>query len=364
MTVLSSINNLPSAAVASSRIPSLDGLRAIAIGIVLFAHGASTVSTDNPIYQLIVSYLGNGRFGVVLFFVLSGYLITTLMKREIEKTSQFNLQKFHYRRFFRILPVFLLYLITVTFLANRNVITLTPEQIFFTSCFLINYSHIWLDTSDPSYWFLGHFWCLAIEIHFYLIWPLVLVYGGFRRALQIAVAVVLLSPAIRLLTYLLFPSVQAHITVMTHTSLDPLMLGAIVALVQDKARFQHFAEKIFKIPHFPLLCVCLIFLSRTFDLAFDGMYYLPLGYALDSLLFAALTHYYVSKPHGQVGRILNSHLLASIGLISYSLYVWQQLFLTELNLTWLGSFPVNYVVVFVVATTSYLCIEKPFLKLR
>ena len=105
-------------------------------------------------------------------------------------------------------------------------------------------------------------------------------------------------------------------------------------------------------------------ISPLLNAKFAGAYELPVGRTITAVSIAIIILYATRRPETLVGRMLNSRVMAFIGVLSYSLYVWQQLFLTSLNTTWTGKYPVNLAVCFAVATISYYFIERPFLRLK
>ena len=108
-----------------------------------------------------------------------------------------------------------------------------------------------------------------------------------------------------------------------------------------------------------LLCV-----STPLTFAFRGTYTLPIGRSIDAACACAIVLAMTRHPASLAGRLLNTRVLVHVGVLSYSLYLWQQLFLTSLNTTWTGRLPVSLLCAYLAALTSYLVIEKPFLALK
>lgn len=138
--------------------PALDGLRTIAVGIVLCAHGG-------------VTWFRSGGVGVDIFFVLSGFLITTILRTECQRTSGINFRNFYARRFLRLAPAL--------FLTCAVVAVAKPamgEPFPGTDIALaLSYTANWAQALYGHYMtWLNHCWSLAIEEQFYLIWPLVI----------------------------------------------------------------------------------------------------------------------------------------------------------------------------------------------
>src|SRR5882672_6614569 len=95
---------------SGGQIPSLNGLRAISIALVLMGHAAATMPYDSPMLRLAMHFLGNANAGVLTFFVISGYLITTLLRTEMERHGTLDLRGFYLRRVLRIFPAFYAYI--------------------------------------------------------------------------------------------------------------------------------------------------------------------------------------------------------------------------------------------------------------
>ena len=172
---------------APARIPSLDGLRAISIALVLFAHTSGTAFF--PSFVFLRRHLGN--FGVRVFFVISGYLITTLLLKELDKTGRISLKLFYIRRVFRIFPAAYFYLAVAAVLLAFGLVELEWNDIVFGFTYTTNY-----DPVRP--WHTIHLWSLSVEEQFYLIWPATLAFLGRRRAMVAAAAMIAVAPLLRI----------------------------------------------------------------------------------------------------------------------------------------------------------------------
>ncbi len=132
------------------RIPSLDGCRAISILLVVVAHLCETPAFQafDPYARLMFHF---GPYGVEVFFVISGFIITTLLLNEERRNGSVSIRKFYIRRAFRIWPVAYAYLLVVAVLAWSHVISVAPHHFFYAGAFLMN--HV-----QETNWFTGHFW--------------------------------------------------------------------------------------------------------------------------------------------------------------------------------------------------------------
>jgi peptidoglycan/LPS O-acetylase OafA/YrhL len=348
--------------VDGGRIPSLDGLRAISIMFVIIGHCSATLprvdGTAGALVQGFTFIAGNGEMGVTVFFVLSGFLITTLLLKELRKTGRLSIKTFYVRRAFRIWPAFYLMVAVVVFLGVIKAIPLTAGEVASAGLFFWNYY------PHGVTWFLGHTWSLAVEEQFYFVWPLLLKFLGTGRAMWFAAGVIAIEPLIRVANYALVPAMRSHIGIMGHTRADSLMIGALAALLYAKPKFEQLINRLFAW-HLPLAGGCfLLFVNPFLEEKGRGGYMLPAGFLLQSCIIALIMLWAIQNPDRWFGRMLNSRVAVHLGLISYSLYLWQQIFLTPLNRTFTGVFPLNLVCTFAVAECSYWFVERSFLSWR
>ncbi len=206
---------------ADIRIPSLDGLRAISIALVLIAHLAGT--RNFPLSEVTGNFWGLGEFGVRVFFVISGFLITGLLMQELNgEGGRIRLGRFYLRRTLRIFPPYYSLLAALGIASLLGAVTLAPHDLAHSATYTSNYD---LGRS----WFVGHTWSLSVEEQFYLLWPAVLLMAGLRRGFFIAAAVVLLSPFIRVAEWELFRSAGAGVGMRFETVADSIATGCLLA---------------------------------------------------------------------------------------------------------------------------------------
>ncbi len=342
----------------NARIPSLDGLRAISIILVVIGHwGATDAGSHVPLW--LMSIFGNGSLGVTVFFVLSGFLITTLLVKEYGATGRVSIKDFYIRRAFRIWPAFYALLGCVAVLGAFHAIQVTRGELLSSGLYFWNYYPY------GKCYFLAHTWSLSVEEQFYVLWPLLLGLAGPRRAVWVAFALIVLEPFIRVGTYLLVPSMRAHIPIMVHTRADSLMIGSWAALLYRNGRFQGWLQKLFAW-RLPLIGGIYVFFIDIFLTGrWGGAYMLPVGYSVQNVCIALLMLWAIQHPFDNLfGRLLNARVAVHIGHISYSLYLWHVLFLSRENTTVSGTLPWNWILAIGVAELSYWFIEQPFLGLR
>ena len=350
-------------------IPSLDGLRAISVVMVVGLHTLQRYSATHAV-GLGWFVLLNGALGVRIFFVISGYLITRLLLREREKTGTIGLGSFYVRRAFRILPPLYVYLLFLLALAAAGLLKVRLTEVLAAALFVRNYA------TGQGLWALEHTWSLCIEEQFYLLWPAVLVActaGGadLRRgraiAARVALVVIVVSPIVRLASFAAHVP-YLHNATMFHMQADPLMFGCLAALLEGRARFERMYAWVTRRWWIP--AVLLFLVSGTLELRFQNYWMLPLGLTVDGFLLMMLILWAVRNADSAPGRLLNFAPVRRLGMLSYSIYLWQTFFLHERNLEvfgghyWINTFPGNWLAILVCAVISYYAVEQPALRLR
>jgi peptidoglycan/LPS O-acetylase OafA/YrhL len=345
------------------RIRSLDGLRAISILLVLIGHGFTTLPHSSQLERF-APYFGNAQLGVLTFFVISGYLITHLLCGEWEALGKIQLRSFYFRRVLRIFPAFYTYLLVVVMLRVWGWLSTPYPDIAIASIFLTNYKHCFSILTNDDYWFVGHFWTLSLEEQFYLLWPATILVLGLSRVHRVALSIILAAPIIRVISYFIWPEARAQLGMMLHTAADPIMIGCLAALYQGHPKFEATLKRLSSWL-WPLLAgLFLLVGSPWLRVQFQGAYEMTVGLSLSGIAVAFILLWVLRQPSTQFSRLLSTPLLVHIGVLSYSLYLWQQLFLTPRNTGIFGMFPLNFVACFVVAELSYWIVESPFLRLR
>ena len=338
-----------------NRIPCLDGLRAISIALVLVEHLPSCTYFPMTVDQAQLWRLSHiGRLGVRVFFVLSGYLISTLLFRELTKRGRIDLGKFYFRRTLRIFPAYFVLVAIVAGLAAAGVIQLLPGDLFHAVTYTMNYH-------APRAWWLGHAWSLAVEEQFYLLWPAVLLLFGRRRGLQGALLVVIALPFWRFGSH----RYLGHDPLMGesfHTVADSIATGCLLAGFRDSLQ---------RSPTWVAIRESRVFILVPFAVLaahFAGQDHTGLRtlitYSAQNFGIAACLDWVLAKPQSTVGRFLELRPMVWVGVISYSLYLFQQLFLNCRVGGIAPPFPVNIALAFVAASLSYYLVERPFLTMR
>ena len=345
---------------AGFHIPSLDGLRAFSFGLVFVAH----VGLGNVV---------PGGFGVTVFFFLSGFLITTLMRMEWDKTNDVSLRKFYLRRVLRILPPFYLVLVTTTLLCAAGIIRAQPEPWAVAAQFL-HYANYWIVRHGDGGFApgTGVYWSLAVEEHFYFLFPLL--YLALRRlrasaARQATLLAILCGCALLWRCALVFGlhSAVDRTYVASDARFDSILFGCLLAVfgnpVLDPAPAREQAWKLLWLP-LAVLTLVATFLIR------DPGFRETLRYSLQGMALIPVFVCAVRYPTWGVMRLLNYRPVAYLGVISYSLYlVHHVIFFAVIDRLGdrLGLFMCSLLALassIAVAWVMQHVIEKPFARLR
>ena len=273
--------------------------------------------------------------GVGVFFCISGFLITKLL---VDHGMQ--LKSFYVRRAFRILPPALVYLMCVSTLGALGLIAVHAREIVASLFFYRNYL-------DYNAWFTGHFWSLSIEEQFYLVWPSVLAFTGIKRSRVFLVFSILGIVVWRQMHWPLPAFAGFH----TDMRLDAILCGCIMAL-----SWPTLMPVIQKASRVIMPTALIGFWAADFwSVELKGI--ADFSQAMLACLLIAST---VASPARLLARLLEKSAVAWVGRMSYSIYLWQQLFLLpDGNPHW--QLPLRLAGIIVVAWVSYAFIERPLI---
>jgi peptidoglycan/LPS O-acetylase OafA/YrhL len=363
------------------RIPSLDGLRAVAILLVLFGHAGGTrgfPASEETTYAFNVA-----GFGVRLFFVISGFLITTLILKEHRATGRLSLRRFYFRRTLRIFPPFYFYLACAALLAAAGVLELDGRDLLHAATYTTN-------MVAGIHWGVAHSWSLAVEEQFYLLWPVVIVLAGVRRSLRMAVAYVAVAPFLRVFLLAIpstwVPMLSNGVGSTLPTVGDALAVGCVLAGFRDRLWAMPRYRRLLESRGFWLVPISALLLSFCDGHWANGHAIAPLS-ALQALTGIDQVHALAAfhnllgitlmnvgimvsvdrltrMPEGRAGALLNARAMTAVGVVSYSLYLWQEPFLNRQSPGWWAAFPLNLALAALCAFASYRLVEKPALNAR
>lgn len=310
-----------------ARIPALDGLRGLAILLVMMHHFAlyGDMQPERQMERWIGRVAGAGWIGVDLFFVLSGFLITGILL-DTKRQGHF-FRTFYMRRVLRIFPLYYACLVIVFWVAPAVVPpsaayqSLLMDQHWYWSYLTNVRIALW---SWPPFYLIGHFWSLAVEEQFYLFWPLV-VYRLRRRTLAVfCIAILPFSLLIR--TGLGIFDYRTAAYVLTLARMDTLAVGALIALLlrshTDRRRLLRVSLLVIALAAAAIL---LQFLRKLRLSTNDAAVY-TLGFPVLALFFGAMLIVLLLLPTKSLAvRFFSSNTLRFFGRYSYGLYVWHHI---------------------------------------
>jgi len=349
--------------------PALDGLRGVAILLVVFLHNFR-----------FMNYFFFGWLGVDLFFVLSGFLITDILLNTLGKPH--FLKNFYMRRVLRIFPLYYLTLI-ICLLILPHIKSLNLNLDYYTN----NQVWLWLYLQNWLYVFkepfgtqmLLHLWSLAVEEQFYLIWPVtILLIRKPKILFGIVTAVLLIVAITRFAIWTYKIEELAYSSLYTFTRIDGICIGCMLALLM---RIRPDFLKKFT----PLIVFALAILNFGFYfLNYQHSYALPylafIGYTTFAMLFGILVYEAVAGKSKIINFLLNNRILKFFGKISYGLYVYhwpvyilllpffQNLFINKGIVSnrnaEIGSSVIVTIIAVIISLISYHYFERYFLKLK
>lgn len=337
--------------------PELDGLRGVAVLMVLALHAS-------------FSWARGGGLGVDLFFVLSGFLITSLLRQEWERRGKIDLRAFYARRALRLIPaltllliVYLAYVVVVRPYGIGSGLRVAGIAALYLSNWVFALSSKQLDV-------LSHTWSLSIEEHFYLVWPLVLI--GFlrradRRATLFAVGGVILLVTVG--RHLLWAGgvPMRFLLNSTFTRMDALLMGCLAALAMGWGY----------LPRSPVMlrglrwsawvgAAVLAFMFARVSTDQEYPFFLLVRFTAVPLLAVTLILHLAQRDGAVLGRMFSVAPLVQIGRVSYGIYLWHYPVFMLFRLPgqfWLDlALKLGLTTLLVLA--SYHWVEQPFLRLK
>lgn len=352
----------------SARIPTLDGLRGLFSIVVFLAHVKVGwfISTFGANANW---YLGN--LGVTIFFFISGYIVTTLLRLEYERNGNISLKNFFMRRIYRLLPPFYIVLaIDVALTAFGGL-----EGPLYWSGFLLQALHLsnYLEAFNPGENVLingtGVMWSLAVEEHFYLLFPLVFL-PLIKRCSYLRVAQAMGALCVIVLLWRCYLNFgldmhKGYFRIATDTRIDSILAGCALGMFANPA----FDQPLFTSQRLRVMLLTLgvaVLIAAGF---IDRPNFInTIMFSLQSLAFFAVVGYGIRYPHWWCFRWLNTAPLIGMGMVSYTFYLIHlpilKLLRQKTDLDTLGVTLAGFALALLFSVAMYYWVETPMTKLR
>lgn len=342
---------------ATGAIPSLDGIRALAVMLVFFAHSG----LENII---------PGGLGVTIFFVLSGYLITTLLRIEQARNGTIDYRGFYLRRLLRLMPPLTIVVVVAGLLSALSIIDggFAPGGMLAALFYYGNYYSIAHDFHGMPAG-VGVVWSLAIEEHYYLLYPplaaLLLRVG--RVGLSVSVLTLFCAAVLAWRYWLVFHGgTETYISMATDTRVDAILVGCLMALLRNPWLDPVPAANI--LHDWALVAFCVAVLIGTL-LYRNEVFRLTARYTLQSLAIAPLLYLAIARADRAPFRWLNAKPLVYLGTISYTVYLSHHVILLGIakhwpHLGWVWLTLAGAALTLAVAEPMRRWIEQPCARLR
>lgn len=341
---------------------SLDGLRGVSIILVLCVHLHIISPTTSYVFA-------GGSLGVDVFFVISGFLITSILLNENAKNGHISLLNFYARRVLRLFPalisVVLFTCLVAVIVGSFSALGITPLRL----ASVVGYFANWVRAYEPpAVWFLAHCWSLAVEEQFYLIWPIILItllkFTSRRTILTIVTSGIVLSGLLKIVLYLSGLATTRRIVYGSDTRADVVLMGCLIALLLHWDYLPKFLTN--QETRGALTKSGTVILVTFFLIA--GESFVPLylgGFTVIAIAVAVVIIHIILTPESDLSRRLQYSPLVWIGKRSYGLYLWHWPIYEICRLL-----PKPLIVIsaiggsLIVAALSYRFIELPFLRLK
>ena len=331
----------------SRKIKGLDGLRGVSVLMVIMSHAViwPRIGVDSPGIIAIFS----AQSGVNAFFALSGFLITLLLIEERVATGTTDIRSFFMRRTLRIFPLYFLAVTLLLLVDMLGMAKINNCAFYFAYTYTQNFS-----TSSCSFSSMSHLWSLAVEEHFYLVWPLIFLIGtrfAFLASVAFAVACLVVGP------YIILSFPESKVMRWTFPAAAPIAFGCVAAFICNNKKI---VDLFGSSKNSSVMLIAILA-----GLASPAFYRSDLIWMIS---ISSLILYVFHNQNSRLVKILEFRPLALLGLISYGLYVWQGFFTGNGPYRMGEQFPpamdTGLWLTFIVAPVSYLFFEKPIMKLK
>lgn len=344
-------------------IPGLNGIRAIAVFFVILFHWELP-----PALSFLRTILPNGNFGVNLFFVLSGFLISSILLIEKEKAGGLNqlnkkiIINFYIRRFLRIFPIYYLTLLILFFTSLPGFSENFIFYLTYTENFHVYFTHTWDSFS--------HTWSLAVEEQFYLVWPFIIIFIKKSKLIYVFLFFILLGPLFSIFqTVFLKPALNVFI--LPPSCFDAFGLGGLLAYCYTNNNLTQI-KKWTKI-----LLPFSIILFFYWIFAPMGGHFQYFKRSSDSIMACGLILFCLSNNHVNIrNKLLENKVMYQLGMVSYGIYLFhysipyfyasakQSLHFSFEKYDLLINYGFMFIILIAISLLSFHLIEKPILTLK
>lgn len=345
-------------------VKGFNGLRAISILFVLTTHLGFFALLPKGSFLAENYYLISGQTGVLIFFTISGFLITLLLLNEKKRNGKIDIKKFFVRRFLRLMPPLIIFFILIFIMMSFGLISKSYFALIMAFFYCYNFVPIQYYVVE-----LGHTWSLAIEEQFYFLWPFVMTkVSKLRVVLSIVLILALVCVIIKILIAIGLNDIPTLHILSESFFIErwfipaclPIMVGVLVALFvfyfDDKLSKRVILKPTYLVTFF-ILYLSQIIIPEDFEIFSD------IGLSV-SVGFLLIWIYY--NQDSLMVKFLEFAPLAFIGKISYGLYVYQGFFLRTGpggKLTF-QKFPLNLIALIILTLLSYYFVEKKILNYK
>ena len=337
-------------------LPGLDGLRAVSILLVMLSHSG-------------LGHLVPGVFGVTIFFFISGFLITSLMIAEWRRHGRLAVGAFYARRMIRLYPPLIVSILVTVLVMGALGASVHPLGVLGALAYLANYLAVL--RPDLMANLGGQLWSLAVEEHFYFVYPVLMLalLPRLRLAVPVLLAISMVSLAIRYGVVLKAPAIATEYTgKATECRFDSILYGAIAAILWWTRSGRNIAQKLVSWPSVAAALGIILFSLLYRDQVFrDTLRYTLQGLALVPVCLAVT----VGGTLPLATRLLDSAPMQWVGRLSYSLYLWHILafhvaecLLPGTGLRYALAVLLGWLLSFAASMLCYRFVEQPFFALR
>jgi peptidoglycan/LPS O-acetylase OafA/YrhL len=359
-------------ATADRYVRSLDGIRGLAIALVMLYHGWTYARHGEVTVGFVVDVVRQvGWAGVDVFFVLSGFLITGILLKTKDQPGYWR--TFWVRRSLRIFPLY--YAVLVLVLVGGSLFAGLAKGIDNVWVNFLYLTNIWIGLKGEDLVPLDIAWSLAIEEQFYLLFPLLVRFCRERTLMVVLLAVVITAPVVRYLTWSYGAQPVLGPYVLPHCRMDALAMGALLRLATEHTNASHLV--ILRRMAAPLCVAALLVLCL---LTRKDIGFIVAGYTLNALASAALLYRVVFASSSSIlRRVFENRALCYLGRISYGVYLLHLIARvavvkvlvhvfprSEVNGTWFCAAQLTGMTVLTLglATISFRYFEQPILRLK